>query len=190
VTGGHIERTQKYLELLMGGLSRLGIYTEEMSLWDLSLLLPSAQLHDIGKIVISDSILNKKGKVTDEEFNIIKIHCIEGENIIRSIISKTTDDGFLHHATMFAGYHHEKWDGAGYPRGLEGEQIPLEGRVMAIADVYDALVSERPYKKPFSHEKAVEIIESESGTHFDPKIVEAFLSVADDFWVESLNSGD
>ena len=90
-------------------------------------------------------------------------------------MSITKDDGFLHHATMFAGYHHEKWDGTGYPRGLSGESIPVEGRIMAIADVYDALVSERPYKKPYSHEKAMGIIRSESGTHFDPKVVDAFL---------------
>jgi putative two-component system response regulator len=87
---------------------------------------------------------------------------------------------------MFAGYHHEKWNGTGYPRGLSGEDIPLEGRIMAIADVYDALVSERPYKKAFTHEKAVEIILSDSGTHFDPELTRAFRKIADDFWIQSM----
>ena len=145
------------------------------------MLLPSAQLHDVGKINVSDLILNKPGKLTDEEFALIKKHCEEGERIIDRIIDKTRDDGFLHHAKKFAGYHHEKWDGSGYPRKLRGEEIPLEGRIMAIADVYDALVSERPYKKPFSHEEAVEIIKYGSGSHFDPHIAGMFLSIAECF---------
>jgi putative two-component system response regulator len=145
-------------------------------------------LHDVGKIRVSDLILNKPGKLTDEEFNSIKTHCAEGENIIERIISEAKDDGFLSHAKKFAGYHHEKWDGTGYPKGLKGEEIPLESRLMAIADVYDALVCERPYKKPFTHEQAVEIIKKDSGTHFDPKIVEAFLNIAEDFWAESMSA--
>jgi len=185
VTGGHIERTQLYLEILVKELVRSGVYADEISKWDINLLLPSAQLHDVGKIIVSDLILNKPGKLTDEEFNLIKQHCTEGERIIDEIIGKTKDDGFLNHAKMFAGYHHEKWDGTGYPRGLHGEEIPLEGRIMAVADVYDALVSERPYKKPFTHEQAVEIIGKGSGTHFDPKIAEVFLNVADDFRAKS-----
>jgi len=181
VTGGHIERTQIYLEILVNKLLSAGVYASEMASWDLSLLLPSAQLHDVGKIAISDIILNKPGKLTDEEFKEIQMHCSYGESIIEQIIVKTRDDVFLHHAKMFAAYHHEKWNGRGYPRGLAGEDIPLQGRIMAIADVYDALVCERPYKKPFPHEKAVEIIKNDSGTHFDPKIVDAFLEIADEF---------
>jgi len=188
VTGGHIERTQAYLDILVNALVGAGIYENEISNWDISLLLPSAQLHDVGKINVSDLVLNKPAKLTDEEFDFIKHHCAEGERIINEIIGKTKDDGFLLHAKKFAGYHHEKWDGAGYPRGLKGEEIPLEGRIMAIADVYDALVSERPYKKPFTHEQAVEIIKEGSGAHFDPKIVEAFLTVAEDFWAESMKA--
>jgi putative two-component system response regulator len=186
VTGGHIERTQCYLDILIKELLRTGIYAETIANWNMTLLLPSAQLHDVGKITISDLVLNNPGKLTDEEFEVIKQHAAEGERIIDEIMDKTDDDGFLHHAKMFAAYHHEKWNGTGYPYKLSGMDIPLEGRIMAIADVYDALVSERPYKKAFSHEKAVEIITHDSGTHFDPKLVEAFIQVADDFWVQSL----
>ncbi|MCL1930262.1 MAG: response regulator [Treponema sp.] len=188
VTGGHIERTQAYLEILVNALIRAGIYESEISNWDKNLLLPSAQLHDVGKINVSDLILNKPGKLTDEEFELIKQHCADGERIIDDIISKTKDDGFLRHAKKFAGYHHEKWNGTGYPRELKEEAIPLEGRIMAIADVYDALVSERPYKKPFTHEQAVQIIKDGSGMHFDPKIVEAFLTVVEDFRSESIRA--
>ncbi|MCL2637176.1 MAG: response regulator [Oscillospiraceae bacterium] len=190
VTGGHIDRTQRYLSILVNEMLNSDIYADEVSRWDLDLLIPSAQLHDVGKINVSDLILNKPGKLSDEEFAKIKEHCTDGEKIIDGIISKAQEDKFLRHAKKFAGYHHEKWNGTGYPYGLSGEEIPLEGRIMAIADVYDALVSERPYKKPFTHEKAVEIIKEDSGIHFDPKIVEAFLNVADDFWVESMNIGN
>ncbi|MCL2501399.1 MAG: response regulator [Defluviitaleaceae bacterium] len=191
VTGGHIDRTQKYLSILVNELLRSGVYADEVSAWNLDVFVPSAQLHDVGKIVISDVILNKPAKLTDEEFDLIKTHCAEGESVIERIMnktSKTKDDRFLLHAKRFAGSHHEKWDGSGYPNRLAGEGIPLESRLMAIADVYDALVSERPYKKPFTHEQAMEIIKKDSGTHFDPKLVEAFLNVADDFWVESVSS--
>jgi len=187
VTGTHIERTQKYLEILVGELIRSDIYSSEISNWDLTLLIPSAQLHDVGKIIISDLILNKTGKLTEDEFALIKLHSPEGERILDEIIGRTEDDGFLQHAKRFAGAHHEKWNGAGYPRGLSGEDIPLEGRIMALADVYDALVSERPYKKPFPHEQAVEIILNDSGKHFDPKVVEAFLHIEKDFYKELVN---
>ena len=187
-TGKHIMHTQKYLEILVNHLARTDSYREEMAGWDMSVLIPSAQLHDMGKITISDTILNKAGKLTGEEFEMIKTHCIEGEKLIDSIVGKTEEDSFLHHAKKFAGSHHEKYDGSGYPRGLKAEEIPLEGRIMAIADVYDALVSERPYKKPLTHEEAVEIIKKDSGTHFDPKLIEEFLSVAEDFWVETISA--
>jgi putative two-component system response regulator len=176
-TGGHIERTQVYLELLVKELIRTGVYADEISGWDMSLLLPSAQLHDVGKISISDLLLNKPDKLTDEEFEVIKQHCVEGERIIDQIINETKDNGFLLHAKKFAGTHHEKWDGTGYPRKLKGLDIPLEGRLMAIVDVYDALISERPYKKAFPREQAVDIIRKDSGTHFDPNIVKAFLNI-------------
>ena len=186
-TGGHIMRTQKYLEILVNCLANSNEYKDIIANWDMTVLIPSAQLHDMGKIVVSDTILNKTEKFTSEEFDIIKTHCIEGENLINCIIGKTEEDSFLLHAKRFAGAHHEKWNGTGYPRGLKGNEIPLEGRIMAIADVYDALVSERPYKRPFTHEEAVEIIKRDSGTHFDPKMVEAFLVVSEDLWAESMS---
>ncbi|MCL2218888.1 MAG: response regulator [Chitinispirillia bacterium] len=185
ITGGHIERTQKYLEILLKELVQANIYADTILKWDMSILLPSAQLHDVGKITISDIILNKPGKLTDDEFALIKTHCSEGERVIDEIMTRTNDNGFLLHARRFAGHHHEKWNGTGYPRGLRGDDIPLEGRIMAVADVYDALVSERPYKKPFTHEEAVEIIKKDTGTHFDPKIAEAFMNAAENFEAES-----
>jgi len=181
VTGGHIERTQIYLRILLSELSRTEHYTDEMAKWDLSLLLPSAQLHDVGKIIINELILNKPGKLTKDEFELVKRHCAEGERIVEQIISKVKDDGFLWHAKRFAGYHHEKWDGSGYPRGLRGDAIPLEARLMAIVDVYDALTSERPYKKAFSHQEAVMIIEEGKGTHFDPVLADAFATASEQF---------
>jgi len=181
VTGGHVERTQIYLGLIINELVSSGIYADEISTWDMDLLIPSAQLHDVGKISISDIILNKPGKLTDDEFNLMKTHCAVGEDIIDHIISKTSDDAFLLHAKRFAGCHHEKWDGLGYPRGLSGADIPLEGRIMAVVDVYDALVSERPYKKPFSHEQAVEIVKGGAGTHFDPRVADAFMKIENSF---------
>jgi len=185
ITGSHVQRTQKYLLILVNEMVRSGVYADKTSDWNLDIIIPSAQLHDVGKIKVSDVILNKPGKLTEDEFNIIKQHCTNGEQIINKIITDAKEDSFLVHAIRFAGSHHEKWNGGGYPHGLSGEDIPLEGRIMAIADVYDALVSERPYKKPFSHEEAVEIIKKDSGVHFDPKLVEAFLNVEDDFWIAS-----
>ena len=181
VTGGHIERTSMYIKILMETMLEKGVYAEEMKTWDFDTVISSARLHDVGKIAVSDTILNKPCKLTPEDYEQIKKHALEGEHIVEIMISKTGEETFLHHAKLFACYHHEKWDGTGYPRGLKGEDIPLEGRLMAIADVYDALVSERPYKKPFTHEKAVEIIVNDSGKQFDPVIVDLFVTVADVF---------
>jgi putative two-component system response regulator len=190
VTGGHIERTQEYLQILVDEILKTGLYAEEVVDWDVTLLIPSAQLHDVGKITISDIILNKPGKLTSEEFDVIKSHVTEGERIIDEIMSKTHDDGYLHYAKLFAGYHHEKWNGSGYPRGLAGTDIPLEGRIMAIADVYDALSSVRPYKEKLPHEEVVRIISNDSGKHFDPYLVEVFESVSDEFYKKSIIVSD
>ena len=181
VTGGHIERTQSYLGTLLNVLQKQGIYREEVDTWDIKLVLRSAQLHDVGKIAIKDSILNKPGKLTAEEFEEIKKHTTFGGTVIEKIKEGTSEHAFLEYAKIFALTHHEKWDGTGYPAGLKGKEIPLLGRLMAIADVYDALCSDRPYKKAFSHEDAVRIIVEGSGTHFDPALIDLFLSVSDEF---------
>jgi putative two-component system response regulator len=185
-TGGHIERTSSYVKILINEMVQRGIYKEELQKmrrnWNIDVVCASARLHDIGKIAISDLILNKPGKLSDDEFTKIKEHVVEGEHIIDQIASKTGNVEFLRFARAFASYHHERCDGSGYPRGLAGENIPLEGRIMAIADVYDALVSDRPYKKAFSHEKAVEIIVNDSGRQFDPKLVELFKEIEGKFY--------
>jgi len=138
-------------------------------------------MHDLGKISITDLIINKPDKLTDTEYEMMKTHAMEGERIIDKIISRTGEGEFLHNAKLFAGSHHERWDGNGYPRRLKGTEIPLQGRIMAIVDVYDALVSERPYKKALSDEEAVQIIMENAGTHYDPKIAEVFYKVKDLF---------
>ena len=180
-TGGHIACTQLYLKVLTDELIRQGIYKEELSGWDMDFFLTSALLHDVGKIAIPDIILNKPGKLTKEEFEIMKTHVDVGVATIEKIMHNAKEHAFLRHTLYIVGTHHEKWDGSGYPIGLKGEDIPLEGRLMAIADVYDALISERPYKKAFSHEESCKIIEAGSGTHFDPILVEVFRQVADEF---------
>ena len=179
-TGGHIERTTEYIKLLVGAMAAHGVYTGDIRGLDLTLLVSSARLHDAGKITVSDAILNKPGRLTDEEFSIMKNHAKEGERIINQIVSRTEEDGdFLHNAWLFAGYHHERWDGKGYPYGLEGEKIPVQGRIMALADVYDALISERPYKKAFTHENAMKIIYEGRGAQFDPFLTDLFMRLSD-----------
>jgi putative two-component system response regulator len=144
-------------------------------MWDdVDYIMTSTQLHDLGKIFISDSILNKPAKLTDEEFSIMKTHVMKGVEAIRKMKGRQPSQSFLDCAEVIAATHHEKWDGGGYPAGLKGQDIPLLGRLMAIADVYDALTSARPYKTPFSPEKSAQIITEGSGTHFDPTLVEIF----------------
>jgi len=181
ITGGHIERTQRYIEVLLKSILECGIFDDEAPLWDLDLVIHSAQLHDIGKIAIRDCILLKPGRLTEEEFDTIKTHTTVGEDAILEIEGNTSENEFLAYARIFTATHHEKWDGSGYPRGLKGDEIPLLGRIMALVDVYDALVSERPYKKGLSHGEAVAIIASERAKHFDPVIVDLFLSISDQF---------
>jgi len=177
LTGEHITRTTGYIKILIDAMVERKIYIDEMKDWDFEVVISSARMHDLGKIAVTDLILNKPEKLTEDEFQIIKTHASEGEKIIGDIIKESGDEAFLHNARLFAGYHHERWDGKGYPRGLKGNDIPLQGRIMAIADVYDALVSERSYKKAFAHEKAVEIILNSKGTQFDPQIVDVFYEV-------------
>ena len=175
ITGGHIERTQHYLLMLINYLLKSGVYVNEISSWNIDLLVMSSQLHDVGKISIKDEILMKPGKLTDEEFVEMKKHTVYGVDIIGKIAENTEENDFLQYAEIMAGSHHEKWDGTGYPLGLKGNKIPLQGRLMALIDVYDALTNDRPYKIALSHEEAVEIIRQGSGTHFDPLIDGIFL---------------
>lgn len=181
MTGEHIERTTTYIKILLKALLQSGVYADEISRWDIESVALSARLHDVGKVAVSDLILNKPGKLTGEEFETMKKHVLEGEKIIGDIIDESGDQIFLHNAKLFAGCHHERWNGTGYPRGLKGEEIPLQGRIMAIVDVYDALVSDRPYKSAFSHEQAMSIISENRGSHFDPAIVDVFMEVHDRF---------
>ncbi len=180
-TGDHLMRTQKYLRELLFAARRMGIYPSELRNADADIFTNASQLHDIGKISIPDRILLNPNKLTDEEYEIMKTHTKLGEQAIMDVMAGVEEQGFLEVAAAFAGAHHERWDGRGYPRGLRKTEIPIAGRLMAIADVYDALVSERPYKQALTHEASVNIIVEGSGTHFDPKLVEAFLTVADLF---------
>ena len=179
ITGGHIDRTQRGIKILLDEVWRSGIYREETTGWDIDLIIQSSQLHDIGKISIEDRILKKPGKLDNVEFNEMKKHTIFGEQIIAKIETMTKENEFLKYAKIFTVSHHEKWDGTGYPKGLKENEIPLLGRIMAIADVYDALISERPYKKAFTHEEAVNIIADNKEKHFDPVLTELFISVSD-----------
>ena len=180
-TGGHIARTRCYLKALTDELVRQGIYTEELATWDMECFLSSALLHDVGKIAISDLILNKPGKLSPDEFEIMKTHVTVGVDAIERILSSTEEHAFLRHALLTTGTHHEKWDGSGYPMRLKGKNIPLEGRLMAIADVYDALISIRPYKEKFTRAEARQFIVDGAGKHFDPILVDVFRKVEDVF---------
>ena len=175
-TGGHIDRTAGYMKILLDQMISEGVYADEILKWDLESVVSSARLHDLGKIAIPDSILNKPGPLTKEEFEKMKTHTNESVAIIEKAIKETGDAEFLQNAKLIAAYHHESWDGSGYPNGLKKYEIPLQARLMAIVDVYDALVSERPYKKPFSNEEALEIIKQSSGKQFDPLIVDVFVN--------------
>ena len=181
ITGGHIARTQKYIKAFIDAMKTYNVYQDEMSVLDEDLILQSCQLHDVGKIVIEDSILNKPERLTPEEFESIKKHTTFGEKVILGIKEKTKDSDFAEYARIFAISHHEKWDGSGYPNGISGEEIPLCGRIMAIADVYDALVSERPYKRAFTHEEALQIIVEGKGTQFDPVLIDLYEKIHPEF---------
>lgn len=181
-TGGHIERTAEYVKILVAEMQAQGVYAEEIKDWDLEMMGICAILHDIGKISVTDTILNKPGRLTEEEFSLMKNHATNGAHIISGAIQRSGGkDELLHNALLFAEYHHESWDGSGYPHGTKGLDIPIQGRVMAIADVYDALISERPYKPAFTHERAVDIIMKDAGTRFDPKIADVFSTIHEEF---------
>ena len=176
-TGNHIERTSVYMRILIEAMQEYGVYADEMVHWDLDSVISSSRLHDLGKISVPDSILNKPGSLTEEEYRIIKEHSRSGERIIEQMVEQSGEAEFLRNAQYAAAYHHERWDGTGYPHGLKETDIPLQGRIMAIVDVYDALTSERPYKQPYTHEESVQLILNDSGRYFDPLIVDVFVDI-------------
>ena len=178
-TGDHVRKTAAYVEIIVNEMKKRGFYADQMTPEFMQNVIDSAPLHDVGKIHIPDQILNKPGKLTDEEFAIMKTHTSVGREIIDRVIEMVPDSGYLKEARNLAEYHHEKWNGRGYPHGLSAEDIPLSARIMAVADVFDALVSRRSYKKPFTFEKAMSIIREDAGTHFDPLVAEAFIGASD-----------
>lgn len=180
-SGQHIKRTQLYMKALCDYLAIHGPYKAYMTKEKIENIYRTAPLHDIGKIGIPDQILLKPGKLTADEYDEMKHHAEYAVKAFSSVDERLGDTNYLNIAREIAGTHHEKWDGTGYPNGLQGQDIPLVGRMMAIADVYDALVSKRVYKDAFSHEKAKAIIEEGRGSHFDPVLVDAFLALEKQF---------
>ena len=182
-TGAHIQKTAAYVRIIAEGLMKKGYYAEKITPKFISDVVRSAPLHDVGKINIPDEVLNKPGKLTDEEFEIMKTHTTAGEQIIEHAISTVEGDSYLKEARNMAAFHHERWDGKGYPQKLHGEVIPLSARIMAVADVFDALTSPRVYKPAFPLDKALSIIAEGKGTQFDPKCVEVFMDSLDEVQV-------
>lgn len=181
-TGNHIIRTQHYVKNLALRLRQMGHYTKELNDRCIETLYKAAPLHDIGKVGIPDKILNKSGEFTDEEWAIMQSHSMVGEAVLSSAdVELDGEHGVIKKAVEIAGGHHEKWDGTGYPRGIKGNEIPLSARIMALADVYDALVSERVYKSGWSHQDAINEILSKRGTHFDPLVVDALVEEQSNF---------
>lgn len=177
-TGGHIHRTKNYVHALASALRELPAYAQQLDDETLEMIVKSAPLHDIGKVAIPDRILLKPGRLESEEFEIMKTHTEHGRHAIEiAEASLPNEDSFLLHAREIAYGHHEKWDGSGYPKGIAGNAIPLSARLMAVADVYDALISQRVYKPGMPHGEALKIIAAGKGTHFDPVLAEVFLGI-------------
>lgn len=189
-TGGHIKRTQNYVKLLARLLLEHPRFASQLDDETVELLYISAPLHDVGKVGVPDSILLKPGKLTDEEFVEMKKHTTYGRDSLIRAENKLGGNSYLRCAAEIAHGHHEKWNGSGYPEGRAGEDIPLSARLMALADVYDALISKRVYKPPFPHAKAVSIIAEGKGRHFDPDLAEAFLKNQDAFRRIALDFAD
>lgn len=181
-TGNHIRRTQNYVAALARQLKHLPRFSAELTDENIELLYKSAPLHDIGKVGIPDNILLKPGKLTSEEFEIMKLHTNYGRETILSVERYLGESNeFLRFAREITYSHQEKWDGSGYPENLSGDAIPISARLMAVADVYDALISRRVYKPAFTHEEAIDIMRKGRGTHFDPDILDVFLNITDEF---------
>lgn len=181
-TASHVRRTQRYFTALARELRFHGNYRAELGDIDIALMAQAVPLHDIGKLRVPDAILNKPGRLTPDEFEVMKLHTVYGRDAIACVETAVGGDTrFLRYAHEIAGSHQEWWNGAGYPEGLRGTDIPLSARLMAVADVYDALISPRVYKPTFTHETAIELIRQSSGEHFDPDIVDALLVVENEF---------
>ena len=174
-TGAHVQKTSAYVRIILDGLKRKGYYAEKLTEKYMNDVEMSAPLHDVGKIHIPDSILNKPDKLTEEEFEIMKTHTIAGKRILEHAIETVEGGTYLKEARNMAAYHHERWDGTGYPEGLHGQVIPLSARIMAVADVFDALTSPRVYKQAYPLDMALNILQENAGTQFDPKCVEVFM---------------
>ena len=177
LTGQHVKRTSTYVGIISDIIIEKKLFKDEIDIEKAKILSKAAPLHDIGKIVIPDSILCKPEKLTDDEFNIIKKHTIAGCDIIEQCLRGIESELYMEVAKEMAKCHHEKWNGTGYPLGLKERDIPLSARIMAVADVFDALISKRIYKEPMSYEEAFNIIEKSKGTHFDPYIADIFLGI-------------
>ena len=174
-TGAHINRTSSYMKTIAWAAKEKGLYKDILTEDYIFTLGRAAPLHDIGKIVVPDAILKKPGRFTEEEFELMKQHTIKGAEIVKEVVGISEDKIYIKTAQDIALYHHEKWNGKGYPYGLEKEKIPLCARIMALADVFDALVTKRCYKESMSMDEAFDIILNESGNHFDPSLVKVFI---------------
>lgn len=186
-TGEHIKRTSFYVHLLACALKEKGLYTDVLTDNYIELLTKAAPMHDVGKIIVPDHILQKPGRLTAEEFETIKQHAAAGGQIVREVLGSIEETDYIDIAADMAAYHHEKWNGSGYSEGLSQEDIPLSARIMAIADVFDALVSKRCYKSAMPVEEAFAEIERSTGTHFDPQLVSVFFELKDEI-IGYLNS--
>ena len=186
ITGTHSRNTSKYVRILVEELQKCDTFhiTDTFS----NSIISAAPLHDIGKVAIPDNVLKKEGKYTAEEFECMKRHTILGRDILEKEIKLFPELVCLKEAKVLAEYHHEKWNGTGYPHRLKGEEIPVSARIMAVADVFDALTAKRQYKDAFDFEKSVQIIKDGFGTHFDPEIVQAFLNAKDRFYLELIKT--
>ena len=180
-TGLHLERVQHLCKLLATALAECPAFKDTVTSTFINAIFHASPLHDVGKVGIADSILLKPGRLTEEEFEVMKTHTTVGAITLESVHRQYPSNVFIEMGIDIARYHHEKWNGCGYPEGLHAEAIPLSARIMALVDVYDALRARRPYKEPFSHERAVTIIREESGRAFDPDIVTVFLQIENEF---------